>query len=97
MYVNLNHNSIKGKTVNMDSHIKNFASNINSINTILANINDVWQGADHDFFNAQMEKFISDMYKMQESLESFNEFIKGYLITGEKLDDAYQNKKIYLK
>ncbi len=97
MYINVDPYSLKGKTVNIDNYINDFESGIQSINNTVSNISSIWRGNDFNYFNDKMQAFIRELVELEQSLQTFNNFIKGYIEASEKLDIAYQEKKIELE
>lgn len=96
MNININPDSLKKQASNMDKYIADFQIGIDSIEKTIDDINDIWRDNAHLNFNNQMNKFIINLRTFQKSLESYNEFIKGYANTQEKLDSYYGTKKINL-
>lgn len=97
MYVNINTSGIKRQTSNVDSYIEDTYRSLNEVKTVMSNISLIWKGKDQKEFDSKLNDLISETKKLEESLEKYNEFVKGYLIAEETLDNHYKNKKISLK
>ena len=98
MYVNVKCNTLKTKTNDVaNNHLEDIESSIKNIEKTVTEMGIVWKGNDYDNFHSNMKNAIEDLRKLQKSITTYNDFIKGYNLTLEKLDFQYKYKKIDIK
>lgn len=97
MYVKVNTDSLNKQATKIDSYIQDSLNDLKQAKEVLGNIPNAWQGSDQKQFNDKTSNFIQNLSKMTNSLQTYNNFIKGYVNAVETLDKYYKNKKIAIK
>lgn len=70
---------------------------LTSLKNHIKDLEECWQGSDHDYFMKTMEPFLNDLDSLEKSLQSYHEFLAGYLEAVTALISHYASKKITLK
>lgn len=76
---------------------KDLLPSISSLNTIVNNIKNNWQGSDYNFFEDKMQLFLKDIDELEKSIETIHKYVKGYLDAYQALISHYESKTILLK
>lgn len=97
MYVNVKMDKLESETQKCDSQIETFASEIRNLKKTIEDMNIIWKEKDYQNFATKVNEFAKDLEEMQGQIESYNNFIKGYIETEKKMDEEYKNKKIKIK
>ncbi len=97
MYVFVDSNAINSKLQKVNSDMKTFHSGINAIKTTVDSIGTAWQGNDYKNFVEKMDDFQGDLLELEQSMETYQAFINGYLEAMDKLNSYYSNKNITIK
>ena len=80
----------------LKENVGTFNSYINSINSAILGMSNVWGGNDYNNFNSKMGRFVKDLESLKQSIESHNELLEDYLNEHENLDNEYGSRNISL-
>lgn len=98
MYIKFKNNTIKNKTNSVENyHLDDIEQELKKIEQIVIKMGESWKGTDYDTFQNAMKITVSDLKKLKKSIDSYNNYIKGYSTTLEKLDFQYKQKLIKIK
>lgn len=87
-YIKVDHSKFSGAANNVDTYITTLRTKMNSAETEVNGMSDIWQGSDYTQFKAQWNKVTngeSTYSEMVKSLESYSKFLK---YAAEKYKDA---------
>lgn len=70
---------------------------LSSLKNAILDIGNFWQGTDYDYFLKTITPFLDDLSELETSLQSYHEFLGGYIKAHQMLNDRYQSKTISLK
>ncbi len=63
----------------------------------LASLKDHWEGSDRDYFDSQITPYVNDLYRLQECLRSYQEYISAYVEAELALNDYYKELNVTLR
>lgn len=96
MYISLNGDTVKNKNSEVASKIEDFYNHINELLNTISEISSIWEGSDYDNFLNEMNEFCEQLKRLNKSVEGYRDFVKGYVMTSEKIDEFYKKERIKL-
>ena len=79
----------------MQNEQENIASYITKLDTELGNVNEAWKGADATKYTIKMkDEYKTLLTELNESLQSYIDFLSGVFAEYQKLDEKFAGEKI---
>lgn len=97
MYIKMDTDIMSKKTDDIKSSLDSFLNYDENMWKIVDGMNSFWQGKDYDYFSSEMLDFYKQLKRLYRSVESYNNYVKGYVRVAMAIDKYYANKNVSLK
>lgn len=82
---------------NRNIYTNDLVPSIDSLKDTVNDLRNHWKGSDIDYFIEKIEPFLEDLESLKTSLDTYHNYIEGYLNAITKLNKAFSEKTISLK
>lgn len=97
MFVKVNTNILKKQGNSMDNNIKDLEHQVLDMKKIVDEINTIWKGNEYKIFQEKMTTFSGNIETLIKQIDSYCDFVKGYNLAEEILDEEFSKKTISMK
>ena len=97
MYIHIDESILNREIKALASEMNNYDTNLNEMKRIVDSFANIWAGAEYNNFNQKFQSFYTELKEMSTSLETYKEFLNGYISACNSLDNTYGAKNIPIK
>ena len=97
MIININTHNIDYQLKSMQDYMLDYENKVNSLENIVSDIKNIWNGNDYNYFVQQMDSFFKELRQVKNSINTYTEFLRGYSDAVNELENYYSAKKINIK
>ncbi len=92
----VNTDCMKNSVKNIEDYLSLMRASIIKISNQVDDFNIIWKDETYKNFSNKMSSFCEELKKLEQSIETYSDFISGYNKAISSLDSSYKDRKIIL-
>ena len=97
MIVQVNAQNLKNEVNKCTDNLNDFRTNRQNIEKTVSEIAHIWKEEEYENFKSKLDIFLDELKEFEDQIDSYNNFVKGYVAIEEALDSDYGSKKINIE